>query len=150
DSAITTPAMTANLRVTKIEGPTVNGTMRGVRFIEIGMIQNVTYTQKHGDYDGFVPPKRQVSSLEGQSYLDCYTTAPWASTIPWYDSNAKMGTRSYYTNGTDPVAGAPVTNIDFNVTDFPSLAGTESIDLIIGGVTKSVDRFAIVFDCKLY
>lgn len=64
------PAMTVHLRVTKIEGPAVDGKMRGVRFVELGVMQNGTFTQMHGDYDGFATPKRRVSSLEGKSFLD--------------------------------------------------------------------------------
>lgn len=72
------------------------------------------------------------------------------SRIPWYDSFPLTGTRGVYSHGSDPAANAPVTNVDFNVADTPRLWGTDSMNLTIGAETKSVDRFAIVFDLKLY
>ena len=144
------PAMAVNLRVTRLEGPVVGGTVRGVRFVEIGMIQNSKITLMHSDYDGFVPAKRRICKLEGNTvWVDCYTEAG-ASTPPWYDSQHSTGTRGVYTHGSDPAAGTYVANIDFNITDTPRLSGTDNMALTIGAVTKNPDRFAIKLNLNLY
>ncbi len=146
-------AMEANLRVTKIEGPSVGGSMRGVRFVEIGLVQNGTFTKKRSDYDGFAPKQSYVSSLEGQSYLDTITDPPaMASTLPWYDSKAHSGTRGLYTPGVDPLANAPIVNILLNASDTPQLTGHDqaNLKLTVNGTAKDADRFVLLFDLKLY
>jgi hypothetical protein len=142
-------AMDARLRVTRIEGPTVAGAMRGVRFIEIGMIQDGRGTALHGDYDGFMVPRRRVWSIEdGAFHLD----ALGASTLPWYDSTGvtviQAGAVGLFAPGTDPAAA--ITNTDISVTDTPTLPGTDMMSLMIGLETDMVDRFAIVVDFRIY
>ena len=125
--------------------------MRGVRFVEVGMIQNVGFTKDHSDYDGFTIPKRRLGSLESNKmWLDTITTNPGASTPPWYDSNSKAGIRSLYNHGSDPVAGAVIENIDLDTRDRPKIQGTDTMALTIEGVTKLPDRFAIKLDFNLY
>ena len=144
-------AMGAFLRIRKIQGPAVGGSMRGVRFIEVGMIQNGAFTKDHADYDGFTIPKRRLGSLESNKmWLDTITKVPGASTPPWYDSNSKVGVQSLYNHGFDPVAGAFIENINLDTTDTPSIPGTDIMSLTFEGATKLPDRFAIRLDFNLY
>ena len=159
-SVTTINAMVASLRVNKIEGPVVNGGMRGVRFVEVGIVQNATFTQMHGlykDFDLQSPPKRRVSTLEGQSYVDCWVLDA-ASKLPWYDSEAQsmrpaeVG-RGVYPMANEPVSDALIANIDMKVADWPHLWGTDTmspIALVPGGITDEVDRYEILFKCKDY
>lgn len=141
--------MTVNLRVNRIEGPTVNGGMRGVRFIEMGFLQNVRFTEKHGDYNGFSPGKRLTSSLEnGTYYLD--GDSPSAGTQPWYDKLTLSGATGYYAPGSDPAFA--ITNVNLNTYDTPQQYGTESnkFTLTINGASDQVDLLSLIFDANLY
>ena len=152
-SANPEPAMLAQLRVTSIEGPAVRGTTRGVRFIEVGFIQNAVFTSIHADYDGFATPQRRYSNIEGTTVLlDCYTDNPNASTPPWSDSKNILGSRGIY-YGVDPVT-VPIVNIDFNTKDTPRQLATDTMPLtiVVNGiqVTKYPSEFGIRMDFNLY
>jgi hypothetical protein len=141
------PAENANIRVKTIEGPIVAGQMRGVKFIEMGFIQNGQFTREYGDFDGFDTKKRRQGGLQdGAFHVDYYTQAPNASTAPWYDSQAVTGTRGFL----GPAMDAKLSNQDFNVSDTPQLWGSDAMTLTLGGVTKSVNRFGLQFDLNLY
>jgi hypothetical protein len=148
-----TVAMTADLRVTTIDGPalTPGGMMRGVKFIEMGFIQHVKADLLNAEYNDLVIPKRLRSEFQdGKYHLDTVTD-PWLNR-PWYDkaNQPHVGTRSYYLAAADPVA--PITNVDFNTSDTPKVLGTDpdqfDIDLDIGGEDR-VDKFNMVFDFTL-
>ena len=144
-------AIIANLQISKMQGPAVGGSMRGVRFIEVGMIQNLAVTKDHSDYDGFTIPKRRLGSLESNKmWLDAYIKNPGASTLPWVDSNSKVSITSLYYQVFDPAAGEVIENIDLDFTDRPVIKATDTMALTIEGVTKLPDRFAIRLDLNLY
>ncbi len=161
-SATIGDAMLATLRVEKIEGPVVNGGMRGVRFVEIGIIQEGYFEKMHGIYKGFgqaVGEKRRVSTLEGKTHLDVSTLEPVNSSIPWYDSLGQtiedpelIGRGLFPTESAAP-SDALFTNIDFAVADRPQLWGTDLMGKSYfgqGGVADDVDRYEILFRCKNY
>lgn len=146
------PAMKANLSV-EINGPVVTGVARGVRFMELGFIQNGKFTAKQADYDGLPKAgagggmgRRRMSSLEdGTWHLDHYTDAP-ASTPPWYDSNDQTGADGFLAaSGT-----ANIANHDFEVSDTPRVTATDMMTLTEGANADAVDRFKILFDFNLY
>ncbi len=143
------PAMSAYLHVTKIEGPLVGGSMRGVRFIEVGFIQNVNNTELHADYDGFVPTRqRRLNTSEGKSFLDA-DEGP----VPWYETQVIDQKIAVYAPGTDQ--GVPIQGIDLYMDDTPSLPATDKMDLSIpdgkgGLVWDYVDSFALKIDFDLF
>jgi hypothetical protein len=141
----TGPAIDAKLTVEKIKGPSVGGVMRGVKFMEVGFIQNWAMPREHGNFDGFTPKKRRVASLEGGSGVDYFTEAANASTPPWYDSKDATGTDGFLAPGTD----AEVTDHPLNVGDTPRITGSDTFALTIGGVTDDVDDLGIEFDLNL-
>jgi hypothetical protein len=137
--------MRAYLKVTKMEGPVVGASMRGVRFIEFGLIQNGDVTNLHGNYDGFAQPKKRVLSVEGHSYLD--VTSP---SLPWYSPGVQGALRGTYAHGSDPAVN-PVTNIPrLEIEDTPSLDATDQMVLTVDGVPDAVDSFAIEINFQLY
>ena len=81
-------AMEATLTVERISGPVVSGSMRGVKFIEMGFVQNITVAAMHGDFNGLAPKKRRQNGLQGSKYIDCITRSGCRSTLPWYDSKS--------------------------------------------------------------
>jgi hypothetical protein len=128
-------AMGAYLSVEEIKGPLVGDSRRGVRFMEVGFIQNVFVEQSHGVFDGLAPAKKQVSPMEGKSYLDCMVgAAAITSTPPWYDTK---GASAPTTEGVPPGAlkgvftagnqegGADATCAAWiAISDTPTLLGT--------------------------
>jgi hypothetical protein len=151
-SAKPAPAMLGQLRVTSIEGPAVRGTTRGVRFIEVGFIQNETILKLHADYDGFAIPGSRFSNVEGNKvWLD--TIAPFPANIsPWVDSKNLIA-QSFFYHGLDPAVGA-VTNIDLAIKDTPEVLATDTMPLTVVEnsvqVTKTPTRFEILLDFNAY
>ena len=151
-SADPAPAMLAELRMTSLEGPVVRGGTRGVRFIEVGFIQNAKFSKQHADYDRFATPRTRFSNVEGKTvWLD--TVAPLTPSVsPWYNST-NVNIRSLYYHGIDPVSGA-VADIDLAMADTPKQYATDTMPLTIveNGVqvTKTPSRFEIVMDFNTY
>jgi parallel beta-helix repeat protein len=158
DSSVGTPASAWDLRVLKVVGPTVNGQMRGVQFIDMGFVQNGFFAKEYGDFNGFPVPHRFQGSLQDGTFHIDYLTGPPASAAPWYDSNGAGYFRS--------PADQEVDNQDVTSSDTPSLEGIvtsqiapgdiasavpgDPLSLTIGGVTSKVSRFGLVFDLNVY
>jgi hypothetical protein len=148
-SASPPPAIVARVTIEKIEGPTVNGGMRGVKFIQMGFIQNGSLTRKHADYFGFTPGRRRLSSLEGATFYLDLVTNPSVSTIPWYDSSSLLSESSTVAF-LSPTSDGQLIDQRFTTRDTPNLLSTDTMSLTVGTVTSSVDRFALEFDLNLY
>ena len=136
-------AVDARLSVTKIEGPTVNGMERGVRFMQAGFIQNGRVTQ---DNAVFSDGSKHIWSLQDGTYhIDYVTGVPGGtrSVAPWYDSENQLAS-SYGAPPIDPPQ--PIQNIDFEMVDKPELLGT---DTMTAG-SYDVTRFNIQFDFNIY
>ncbi len=134
-SSTTDDAMVATLVIKKIEGPTVGQLMRGVKFIEAGIMQNVSYPHRRAIYPG----KARVFALEGQSFLDAFTDPVDGTVLPWYDSKGATpypagmplppDVRGAYLNASDPQAGNPITDVKLHVADTPNGVATDSMHL---------------------
>ena len=61
------PFMRAQLRVQSVSGPTVQGALRGERFIEMGWMQSIRFVHLRGDYND---DYRVTSNQEGIPYID--------------------------------------------------------------------------------
>ncbi|MBX9583141.1 MAG: hypothetical protein K2X87_22770 [Gemmataceae bacterium] len=153
-------AVKSTLRVNRIEGPVVVGEskMRGVRFIDVGMIQNARFTEKRGVF-GFTPTRYSISSLEytpgtGPEYYVDTRNKPFiqVSEFPYYSSGTDPVTSlpGLVRPGIDPAAGAPILNTVLSIADRPYLYATGSLSMTFGGVTKPVSQFKLVFDSNLY
>jgi probable HAF family extracellular repeat protein len=160
----------AKFRVRTIVGPTVQGEMRGVKFMEMGFIQDGMFTREFGDFDGFAPPQRLQGSLQdGRFHIDYVTgRAGVASTAPWYDTTGLTADQKSRNIGGffAPAEDREFTDEDFSVSDTPFLAGVltgqiapgdpasgvpgKPLSLKIGGTTAQVTRFGIQFDLNLY
>lgn len=141
-------AMDAFLMVEKIMGPTVVSQMRGVKFMQMGFIQNGRATRKHGNFDGFTPKKRWRSThQDGIYHLDTYP----GSTSPWYDKfrSSKTAPAGYY-GFFAPSSDTTQNDVGFNVADTPNIQATYDMLLTIGGVTDVVDTFGIEIDFYMY
>ena len=132
----TAPAVKGRREISKVTGPTVGSANRGEQFIEVGWVQNGTFTASHAVYNGFTPPARRVSSAEGQGpLLDSLGTAPPA----WYGTAADF----YHVGG----ATSPFT-LEFR--DTPSQWGSDNMNLTIGMTTDAADQFHIRYDFTCY
>jgi hypothetical protein len=114
-------------------GPTVDGVQRGVRYISLGFIQNLTTTTRYVQSTG--ANERRRSTLEGVRYLDTIRR----STPPWYSTNA----RQIITGDTPPTAN----NLKFVIQDRPAgqpVGTSYSID------GHAIDSFALRLDFDIY
>lgn len=115
---------------------TVQGTgpdgKRGLQFIQIGYVQNVTVLSKFGDYPGGT----ETASLEGHSYVDPAN----GSTLPWTDSSSVDAYWGPTDNGTH----------DFDNSDGPrlgvptTLEGAPAALLTTAGIEESFTRYLAV------
>jgi len=97
--------MRSQLKINSIKGPMVGNTSRGVRFIEAGFIQHLTFTKQRTNYAlrsdptnprvavqeirRNAPPNNAFRGiLEGRTLLDMETMTD-RSTIPWLDSESE-------------------------------------------------------------
>jgi hypothetical protein len=114
-------AMTATAKLS-INGPTINGIMRGVGYINAGFVQDAKFTSKNGVYaDG----SALTSNLQDGSYHIDYATDDPAngivrSTPPWYDSN------NSFTTGFWSVETASPGNVSLSIEDTPKQVGTNT------------------------
>jgi hypothetical protein len=130
------PAVMGRREISGVTGPTVGSTRRGEQFIEVGWVQNGTFTASHAVYNGFTPPARRVSSVEGQGpLLDSVAAAPPA----WYSVSPGF----HHIGG----ATSPFT-LEFE--DTPSQRGSDNMNLTIGTTTDAADQFHIRFDFTCY
>jgi len=109
-------AMTAQIIIEKIEGPTISGSQRGVRFMEIGLVHMAQMDAKHGLYNNTTPNKRRRSNLQdGAIHYDAFM----AVTTPWVFQNANH----YLRPTTDPTTA--IIDTTFRTSDRPDLLGTD-------------------------
>jgi len=134
-------AMVATLRVSRIEGPTVDGQMRGVRFMEMGFIQNGQWTQAHADFNLVRPRKRIRFTFEGSDKF--YVDKHKESTKPWQYSNRPDV--SYFRASSD----SALTNKDFTTNDRPAMQATDKMKVTINGVNDSPAVFALIDNFEL-
>ena len=131
-------AMTANFRVELIKGPTVNGSDRGVKFMEMGQVHQARWPTERAFYDNSSPAQKRVGLMEN------YQSGTWlwdpasAATIPWTFQNAQ-----HYLK---PTTDAQIQNRDFSTFDAPMLLITDQI--VFNGDT--VDRSAQRMDHAVY
>jgi len=146
-----TRAMKAELTVETIEGPTVGGGIRGMKFIEMGFIQNGTLTKRNGVYQFW--PKIWKNSLEdGNVHLDYATEPAPGSTSPWYDSEDVTFPPGNDVDGfySPPDDSSVISDHAMKVGDSPQLKVVPDMELPIGAESDDVDIFNLVFDCSLY
>ncbi len=141
-------AMLAKLNVVSIEGPVVGPSMRGVRFVEAGLIQNVVATKVAGVFE-FNPVRRRVPNyVSVDTYVD--TAGPPGNlagqAFPFYLND---GEKSRYRSDTDPAAGNPVQNKLFKIFDTPNIRVTDRMELDLG-VKKPVANFELRLDFQLF
>ena len=146
-------AVEAQLEIERIEGPLVGGISRGVRFIEVGFVQNGRWTEKFGEFDQLPTAaggmgRRRVSSLMDGNYHIDYLTNP-LSTSPWYDSPDASGVNGgvgVLRNLGDIQVNATL----FDMSDRPTQLGSDVMTLVEGRNTDQIDRISIIFDFNLY
>ncbi len=97
----------------------------------------------HGDYGGFTPKKKVVSSLEGKGFL--LDASDTSVALPWYDSKSAFPEREpggTYRHSFDPGGNLnfPVRDINIKIADSPLLPGAESMSITIGGVSNTTAR----------
>ncbi len=149
--AVGSGAVNAQIEVKNIKGPVVAGSMRGVKFMEVGMLQNAQHVAKQGYFDhlpkaaGAGMGRQRVSSLvDGVYHLDTIT----GSTSPWYDSaNVSGGAADGVLTG---LTDAAVTSTMIDMSDTPLLLGSDTMSLTEGANTDAIDRIAINFALNLY
>lgn len=122
--------MDAKFTVELIKGPTVGGSDRGVRFMEMGQIHLARFTREHADYNDSDPRKRRTSPLEG------YQSGTWiydpgsATTIPWTFKDTDHYLR--------PANDDPIHDTDFKTLDGPSNLLTDM--MVYNGDTVDVSQ----------
>ncbi|PHQ31500.1 hypothetical protein [Rhodopirellula bahusiensis] len=83
-SAAQPNAMRADLGVSSVVGPTVNGSQRGRKFIEVGVTHQARFVKKHAVAINQGQTIRRISNLENsQWYNDLFQV----SAAPWVDGN---------------------------------------------------------------
>ncbi len=152
-----TDAIVVALTVDTIAGPMVDGKMRGVKFMELGFIQNTKFTSKSGDFDQLPKAsgngngrRRQSSLQDGLYHLDICTAEPNPSVSPWYDSTNITGDSAipgFLGNLTDDNA---LHDLKFDMSDKPIEEGSDVVSLTEGGVTADINRVNILADFNLY
>ncbi len=115
DSVASGRAMTAALTVNRIEGPIVNGVMRGLRYIQMGFVQTVEFSRMRARY--FNLGVWHISPLEGKEFGDWEYRPPAVTTPPWMNSQNLENFNSFWGPGADPATA--VLNVGFSVADTP-------------------------------
>ncbi len=139
-------AMLAKLNVVSIEGPVpvAGGSMRGVRFVEAGLIQNIRATAVAGVFPGFTPARRRVPNyVDGLYHVDIAIDQEAGN--PYYHKGS-----AFYRQDEDPAAGAPVQNKAFKIYDNPLILVTDAMSLTISTVTKQVEAFELRLDFSVF
>jgi hypothetical protein len=140
--------MHARLKVTKIEGPVVNGAARGLRFIEVGFVQNSMTTSKHSEYAIQGTTKKRVHITEGYAFLDADEGEVWYEPYPRAEEGFSfLGRHTIATDATNPV-----TNIGLHIGDRPKQPATDQMKLAVPGFpgVHDVKRFVLRLDFELY
>ena len=127
-------AMTASFVVEKIKGPTVNGTDRGVKFLEMGQIHHTRFTKERAFYDDVAPAQQRVGSLEGHDNGNWIFDAAQAGTIPWTFQN-----NEHYLK---PANDNEINNRTFSTFDGPTNWITDM--LVVNG--DIVDRNELIME----
>lgn len=151
-------AMSADIFISNIEGPVINGISRGLRFIELGFIQNVQFTEMHGDFDQ-LPQVGDPDSLGRRRQYDLVTrkyvldgiTKPVFGDFPWYDSENQSGSLFNDAKGVlRDLGDEAVTNKILDMSDRPRQSGSDSLTLTENEVTDALDRISLIQDFDLF
>lgn len=130
-------AMSAVVTISNIEGPVVNGQMRGVKFMQVGFAQNVETDAMHGTFNRFTPAEERVSSLEGSTLLDTISGAP----APWYDGDENALIQNLPDEGFAKI---------ISTKDWPQVPFSDMSVLTGNGMSDAVDEASIVLNFTLY
>lgn len=81
-------AMNATFKVDRVEGPTRGSSpvLRGVKFMEMGLIQNLDVDKKRGIFGNNTPSLARVSNMEDVGVL----LDGGSGLVPWYDRDNVM------------------------------------------------------------
>jgi len=131
-------AMTANFRVELVKGPTVGGSDRGVKFMEMGLVHHARFIKERAYYDDVLPKKKRVGGIEGYQGGSWLWDPADASTLPWTFQDADHYFR--------PPDDNPVQNRDFSTFDSPVNFVTDKI--VTNGDT--VDRNELRMEHRVY
>lgn len=128
-------AMEAKIMIARIAGPTRATKQHcGVKFVEVGFIQNSKWRFKRGLYNDSSPKKMRVSSLEKEGWH--VDPAP-GSTPPWSDSANSLFA---------PPEDKEYKNQPIILSDTPTLKGTDPFTL----GTDQVDELLIYSPFRQY
>jgi hypothetical protein len=147
------PTMQAKLVVQRIEGPKVGMEtgMRGVKFMEIGLIQNSKHRENYAvirqsaAQNGVDLPAdvnyRYI--LEGNTYLDSKI-----ATVPWYYPIHEDGQVAVWSPTTDP--SNALTSLELKIDDRPNLKVTDALYPLYNGSRYRPSRLVLISDFLLY
>jgi hypothetical protein len=162
-SSVNKPTIDVSLVIKKIEGPVVSGAMRGLRFIEAGMIQNVKNSKLHSKFGANIT---RMNALEGRSFLDASNAE-----LPWYDPKGVtmqdppgigpiLGWGKYPNERISmPVPETLLSNVELRIRDTPKVQAADAAYLDASGNpagfpppphASKLSRYEIMIDFKLY
>lgn len=146
-----TDSMVAGMAITGVTGPSVGGSYRGVKFIDLGFIQNVTPTFQHGRFD-HTPTSKQKNGLSseqsGMYFLDCVDFPAVSLVPPWYLGEVSFG--AYKEFRTDAVYGADILRMD-DSPEVPACKYSTAVDPVTRQILDPhVDYLHLQLDFALY
>ena len=149
--------MITQLDVQSITGPIVNGSMRGVSFIELGFIQTGETRLRRGSFPDSLGVIHRRSHVAEHDIVGVDTFGAIGDTMPWYDSTNSIHTsnpsiKSFYA----PAADQQYNNITFAIDDTPRIQATDVPTITIGpgkpnsGEVVVVDEFDVLIRFNTY
>jgi hypothetical protein len=143
------PAMEATIKVKSIAGPVINGEMRGLRFVETGLIQFATASKVETTFVKFDNgiQYKNVADYSGERFVD---TAIGSTLSPYYHQF-----EAYYSPDGDPppegpLAG-PIVDRIIKIRDTPQIkATTNAMTYTNGGQTVRAEKFDILINFEIY
>ncbi|MBX7222379.1 MAG: hypothetical protein K1Y36_20685 [Blastocatellia bacterium] len=153
---LTDAAVEGKITVESITGPVVSNQVRGVKFMEIGFVQDAAIRQQHGDFNSVFsnPPvrKRQKSQFDGNEvqFVDSNVMDPLGlppSRIPWYNSNDE---RYFFAPGVDPPVLTPIPPKTLTFQDTPAAKASQDMAIMVDGQSIRVSKFVLVFSFNSY
>lgn len=151
--AQTEKAMDVEVVIDRIEGPVVDNEMRGLEFMEIGIIQLVDINNFRANFDDLSTPMAIASDIEGNTnLLDGFDTA----SKPWYDATDQTGSNGVLDVGADlTLDNSAILSQTLNVSDTPRYKILSQWDYdftMPSGETETdrVDGYTVTYDFNLY
>jgi hypothetical protein len=146
------PTIVAQLDVESITGPTVNGGMRGVSFMQLGFVQTgkiVLWRGMYPDSLGIAHEYASVNELfEGVDALP-------SSTLPWYDSTNSLHGPNIH-SAFAPTVDQQYTAMTFAIDDKPRVEATNVTTITIpagapnAGEVVTVDEYDVLVHFNTY